>query len=37
MLIDLKANSFIRIDEQEKAALVDLKELIDSKDFRVSI
>ncbi|KAG2065605.1 hypothetical protein BDR04DRAFT_1121769 [Suillus decipiens] len=34
MLIDLKANSFMRINEQEKAALVDLKELIDSKDFR---
>jgi hypothetical protein len=37
MLIDLKANSFIKIDEQEKAALVDLKEFIDSKDFKVSI
>ncbi|KAG1870899.1 hypothetical protein F4604DRAFT_1681752 [Suillus subluteus] len=37
MLIDLKANSFIRIDEQEKAALVDLKELIDSKDFRSAL
>ncbi|KAG1841275.1 hypothetical protein F4604DRAFT_1690402 [Suillus subluteus] len=37
MLIDLKANSFIRIDEQEKATLVDLKELIDSKDFRSAL
>ncbi|KAG2752016.1 hypothetical protein P692DRAFT_20725714 [Suillus brevipes Sb2] len=37
MLIDLKANSFMRIDEQEKAALVDLKELIDSKDFRSAL
>ncbi|KAG1762174.1 hypothetical protein EDD22DRAFT_953326 [Suillus occidentalis] len=37
MLIDLKANSFIRINEQEKATLVDLKELIDSKDFKSAL
>ncbi|KAG1874859.1 hypothetical protein F4604DRAFT_1924990 [Suillus subluteus] len=37
MLIDLKANSFVRINELEKAALVDLKELIDSKDFKSAL
>ncbi|KAG0693796.1 hypothetical protein DFH29DRAFT_1006926 [Suillus ampliporus] len=37
MLIGLKANSFMKNDELEKGALVDLKELIDSKDFRSAL
>lgn len=37
MLIDLKAALFKRNEDQEKAALLELKELIDSKDFKVSI
>jgi hypothetical protein len=37
MLIDLKAASYKRNEDQEKAAPLELKELIDSKDFKVII
>ncbi|KAG1724738.1 hypothetical protein EDB19DRAFT_2043411 [Suillus lakei] len=37
MLIDLKAALFKRNEDQEKAALLELKELIDSKDFKSAL
>ncbi|KAG1876749.1 hypothetical protein C8R48DRAFT_768338 [Suillus tomentosus] len=37
MLIDLKAASYKRNEDQEKAALLELKELIDSKDFKSAL
>ncbi|KAG2126985.1 hypothetical protein BD769DRAFT_1387887 [Suillus cothurnatus] len=37
MLIDLKATLFKRNEDQEKAALLELKELIDFKDFKSAL
>ncbi|KAG1876647.1 hypothetical protein DFJ58DRAFT_721115 [Suillus subalutaceus] len=37
MLIDLKAALYKRNEDQEKAALLELKELIDSKDFKSAL